>query len=417
VTAVVIGGGPAGMSAAICAAEEGADVILLERNEKLGKKLYITGKGRCNITNTADPAAAQSRIPRGGSFLRSALAAFDWRALREWLDSLGVPTVEERGGRVFPSSQKASDVTRALAGELGRLGVEVVLNARVASVEFRSGAVASVTLRDGTRVDCGAAIVATGGMAYPLTGSTGDGYRFAEAAGHMVSPLCPGLVPLESDEAWTRGLQGLSLRNVVLTARYHNKRFFDEQGELVFTHFGLSGPLALTLSSRAADGAAWPDISVSIDLKPGMAPEEVNTRLAREITENPRRQLVTLLAGWTPERLARALPERCGIAPDTMAANVKREDRLRLARMVKALPVRITGPRGFDEAVITRGGVNLKEVNPKTMESKLARGLYFAGETLDADALTGGFNLQIAFSTGRQAGTAAARRLRSEAAY
>jgi predicted Rossmann fold flavoprotein len=414
VTVVVVGGGPAGMTAAIRAAEEGARVILLERGEKLGKKLYITGKGRCNVTNTADPSVFQSRIRAGGAFLRSSLSAFDSRALREWLRALGVPTDEERGGRVFPSSRKASDVTRALAAEMERLRVDARLNARVESVGYRSGAVASVSLRDGTRLDCGAVIIATGGMSYPSTGSTGDGYRIAEEAGHMVDPPCPGLVPLVSNEDWVKRLQGLSLRNVVLTARYHGKRFFDELGELLFTHFGVSGPLALSLSSRAADGASWPDISVSIDLKPGMASEEVDARLVRELGENPRRQLATLLTGWVPERLARELPERCGLPQDAIAARIRREDRRSLARVIKSLPIPVAGTRGFDEAVITRGGVNLKEINPRTMESKLVKGLYFAGETLDADALTGGFNLQIAFSTGRQAGQAAARRILSE---
>jgi predicted Rossmann fold flavoprotein len=408
-TIAVIGGGPSGMTAAIRASEAGARVVLLERNEKLGKKLYITGKGRCNVTNTADAERTQAHIMRGAAFMRSPLAAFDYRALREWLESLGVPTVEERGGRVFPASMKASDVTRALSRELDRLGVDVRLNARVVSVDREADAIAGVTLSIGGRIRCSTVIISTGGMSYPLTGSTGDGYGFAEALGHRVMPPRPALTPLTSDERWVHALQGLTLRNVTLAAQWRDKRFYEEQGELLFTHFGLSGPLALTLSSRIPDGAAWSDTRVFIDLKPGMTPEEVESRLVRELAENPRRQLATLLTGWAPERLARELPERCGVASETMAARVTRGDRLRLARTIKALPVGVCGTRGFDEAVVTRGGVDLKEADPKTMASKLVRGLYFAGEVLDIDALTGGFNLQAAFATGNQAGRAAAR--------
>lgn len=395
------------MTAAIRAAENGARVVLFERGEKLGKKLYITGKGRCNVTNTADPERTQAHIQRGAAFLRSALASFDQRALRDWLARLSVHTVEERGGRVFPASQKASDITRALAGELGRLRVEVRLNARVQSIETDTHGVCGVTLTDGRRVDCDAVVIAAGGMSYSATGSTGDGYRLAELLGHTIVKPQPALVPLVSNAVWVHALQGLTLRNVTIHAQLNGRRFFDEQGELLLTHFGLSGPLALTLSSKIPDGAPWDTAVVTIDLKPGMTPEEIDARLVRELNENPRRQLATLLTNWLPERLAHTLPERCGVVAETMAARVTREDRQRLAAILKGLPIPVSGTRGFDEAVITRGGINLKEVDPKTMRSKLVNGLYFAGETLDADALTGGFNLQIAFATGHQAGRGA----------
>ncbi|MDR1570794.1 MAG: NAD(P)/FAD-dependent oxidoreductase [Oscillospiraceae bacterium] len=405
----VIGGGPAGMAAALFAAECGASVTLAERNEKLGKKLYITGKGRCNITNMADAERTQANILRGAPFLRSALAAFDARALRSWLESLGLPTVEERGGRVFPASMKASDVTRALTREMEARGVIVMLRARVKSIKIDGGRASGVMLEDGRNIDCSAAILATGGLSYPATGSTGDGYQIAASLDHTIVPTGPALAPLESGAAWVRELQGLSLRNVTLRASWSGRRVMDEQGELLFTHFGISGPLALTLSSRipGAAGSLEP-LSTTLDLKPALSIEQVEARLTREFADNPRKRLDTVLCAMLPERFAKLFPELCGVRPDRAAAQITKDERRKVAETFKALRVPIDRLRGFDEAVITRGGVDLREIDPRTMCSKKIAGLYFAGEIIDADALTGGFNLQIAFSTGAKAGRSAA---------
>lgn len=406
---VVIGGGPAGMTAAIFAAARGARVTLLERNEKLGKKLYITGKGRCNLTNTAGADELQSSIPRGGRFLMSALSAFGSKDVREWFESLGVPTVEERGGRVFPASGKASDITRALTRAMNARGVRVSLGARVSSIVISSGRVAGVLVEGGKRLDCGAAIIATGGMSYPATGSTGDGYRLAEAIGHTITPTRPSLVPLISSAQWVRSLQGLSLRNVTLSASSGGKRVMSEMGELLFTHFGISGPLALTLSSRAPDNpGAIESIAITLDLKPALSLEQLDARLLRVFADNPRKRLDTVMCSLLPSRLAASFPDLCGISAARTPSAISRAERAAIAQKLKALPLPVSGFTGFEDAVITRGGVDVKEIDPRTMESKLAGGLYFAGEVIDADALTGGFNLQIAFSTGAKAGAAAA---------
>jgi len=409
VRVAVVGGGPAGMAAAIFAAESGARVILIERNEKLGKKLYITGKGRCNLTNTATTERAQENIPRGAIFLRSALAAFGSRDLREWIESLGVPTVEERGGRIFPASGKASDVTRALECRLRAGGVDILLNARVHSVNAEDGRVSNVALSDGRTLECDAAVIATGGMSYPSTGSTGDGYRFAESFGHTIITPRPALTAVESDAEWVRSLQGLTLKNVVMRADCDGRRVMAEMGEMLFTHFGVSGPLALTLSSRIPDAPRTLErLAVSIDLKPGLNIEQVDARLVRELTENSRKRLDTILRALLPERLAMLFPKLCGIPLDRTGSNVTRAERVVLAGALKSLHVPVDRLRGFGEAVVTRGGVDTRQIDPRTMESRLVRGLFFAGEVIDVDALTGGFNLTIAFSTGVKAGSAGA---------
>ncbi len=391
-TVTVIGGGPAGMAAALFAAKAGARVTLLERNEKLGQTLYITGKGRCNVTNTAENP--MEHIPRNPRFLYAALAFFPSKALRAFLSEHGCQTREERGGRVFPESDKASDVTRALERALHAAGVAVRVNSRVSGADFEA------LLSDGP------VILATGGASYPLTGSTGDGYALAEKAGHTIHPPRPSLIPLITKEDWPRALSGLSLVNVRLSAKAGKKALFDELGEMLFTHFGVSGPLVLSMSSHILD-ADLDALTVRIDMKPGLRPEQLDRRIVRDIDENPRRQLVSVLPQLVPARMAEVIADAAGIPGVKPVGQLTREERARLGGALKALPLTIAGFRPIDEAIVTRGGVEVKEVDPGTMASKIRPGLYFAGELLDVDAHTGGYNLQIAFSTGALAGWSA----------
>lgn len=390
-TVSVIGGGPAGMAAALFAARAGAHVVLLEKNEKLGKKLYITGKGRCNVTSAAENL--MNHIPRNPRFLYSAFACFSPADLRELLEAYGCPTKEERGERVFPVSEKASDVTRALERALREAGVEIRLNAAVASVEplLRQGAV----------------VVATGGLSYPSTGSTGDGYRFAEASGHSLVTPKPSLIPLETREQWPKSLQGLSLKNVTLRAEVKGKKRFEEQGEMLFTHFGISGPLTLSMSSHIADDAPE-SVRVTLDMKPALSVEQLEARLQREFDANPRKRVAGILPLLLPARMADIFPALCAVNGETLCAQVSRADRRRIAETLKKIPLTVKGARPIDEAIITRGGVPVSEVSPRDMMSKKRPGLFFAGEVLDVDGHTGGFNLQIAFSTGALAGKSAA---------
>ena len=404
---LVVGGGPAGMAAALFAARAGARVGIYEPNEKLGKKLYITGKGRCNLTNVADLEQTLQKIPRNPRFLHAALAAFDASALRGLMDELGVPTKVERGGRVFPVSEKASDVNRALERALRQQGVEICLNQGIKSVRAEQGRVIGAETASGAFLPCGALVLATGGASYPATGSTGAGYALAMALGHTVHSPRPALVPLISPATWTHALQGLSLRNVRLTARLGNKVLLDELGELLFTHFGLSGPLALTLSSYLTNEDCA-RLQLFIDLKPGMTEEQLHQRLLRMFTENPRKRWSGLLPELLPASLAAQFPALCDLGPEKPAHQVTKEERARIAGTLKALPVPISGLCSLEEAIITRGGVETKELTPRTLASRKVEGLFFAGELIDVDALTGGFNLQIAFSTGVCAGKAAA---------
>lgn len=402
---LVIGGGAAGMMAALQAAWAGASVILLEQNEKLGKKIYITGKGRCNVTNTADIDAFFAQVPRNPRFLNAAVRGFDHEDLTALLDMLGAPTKVERGGRVFPVSDKASDVTRALARGMRDAGVQVELNTAAASVS-RQGEAMRVTLAQGGALHARCVVVATGGVSYPSTGSTGDGYRFARENGHSIVPVEPSLVGLTMRGTWPGLLQGLSLKNVRVNARDAKRLFYSELGEMLFTHFGVSGPLIIELSSHLPEDLSG--VRVTLDMKPALSGEQVDLRLQREFAQQARRQLSSVLAGLMPARMAPVFATRCGLPPDAPVNQMTREQRHIIGRNLKALPLAITGKRPIAEAIVTRGGVNIKEIVPGTMMSRLVPGLFFAGEVLDVDAHTGGFNLQIAFSTGVLAGKSAA---------
>ena len=404
---IVIGGGAAGLMAALSAAEAEASVLLLEGNEKLGKKIYITGKGRCNVTNACEPAAFMNKVVKNPRFLFSALNAFGPEDMMALLERLGCPVKVERGDRVFPVSEKASDVTRALEKELRRLGVSIRLNTKVSHILVENTAVCGVELEDGTRLEADRVVVATGGQSYPSTGSTGDGFRWMAELGHTVYPPLPSLIPLTCGAAWVSALQGLSLKNVRLTLKRGKKVLYSDVGEMLFTHFGISGPLVLSASAHMAE-LAPEDVELLLDLKPGLTAEQLDARLLRELDASGKRQLRTLLTTLYPASLAEEMPALCGIPAHTPACEITREQRARLVKAGKELRLPVDGTRPLTEAVVTRGGVSVKEINPATMESKKIHGLYAAGELLDVDALTGGFNLQIAFSTGHLAGMSAA---------
>ena len=403
---VVIGGGAAGMMAAVFAARAGADVTLLEKNEKLGKKVYITGKGRCNLTNDCERDEFLSQVPRNPRFLYSALNFFSSRDMMALLEENGCPVTVQRGKRVFPSSEKASDVTKALTSLLRKLNVRVCLNAEVKTLTAEGGRLTGAELKNGTVQRADAVILACGGLSYPSTGSTGDGYRFAEALGHTVLSRSPVLVGLETEETWPRSLQGLSLRNVTLTLSNGKKTLYTELGEMLFTHFGISGPLTLEASCHLPDPPAG--VKLGIGLKPGLTREQLDARVRRDFSEAGKKQLKSILPGLLPASLAEIFPGLCGIDASLPCNQVTGAQREKLLTMLKALPLTVKAPRPLDEAVVTRGGVSVKEIDPGTMRSKLIPNLYFAGEMIDVDAHTGGFNLQIAWSTGALAGASAA---------
>lgn len=403
---IVVGGGAGGMLAALFAARAGAGVTLLERNEKLGKKIYITGKGRCNVTNDCTLDEFLREVPRNPRFLYSALSFFPPQAMMALLEEAGCPTVVQRGRRVFPATEKASDVNRALERLLRQAGVKVRLNARVKALALTDGRVAGVTLAEGIDLPTDRVILATGGRSYPMTGSTGDGYDLARTAGHTVIPPAPVLSALVTAAEWPKQLQGLSLRNVTLTLKKGRKVLFSEQGEMLFTHFGISGPLTLSLSSHLPEETAQAE--VLLNLKPGLTSEQLDARLQRDFAEQPRKQLRTVLPGLLPGRLAELFPELCGLDGAKQCCQISRAERERLSTMLQALPVPVLRPAPLDEAIVTRGGVAVREVVPATMASRLTPGLYFAGELLDVDAHTGGYNLHIAFATGALAGQSAA---------
>lgn len=404
---LVIGGGAAGMMAAVFASRKGAKVTLLERNEKLGKKLYITGKGRCNVTNACDPETFIRETPRNGRFLYSALSFFSPEDMMAFLEKEGCPVVVERGRRVFPASHRASDVTRTLERAMRGAGVTVRLNARVKSLMVQDGHVLGARLLTDEVIWADAVIVATGGKSYPMTGSTGDGYAFFEETGHTVITPAPALSALKTQESWPMALQGLSLKNVTLTLLKGNKKVYQDLGEMLFTHFGVSGPLVIEASSHMEPEK--PDqYRLLIDLKPGLTLEQLDARLMREFEAAPNKQLKSILPELLPGKLALIFPEAAGMDAGAVINQVSREQRLKLGQCLKALPISIRALCPIQEAIITRGGLSVRELHAGTMQSKRIRGLFAAGETVDVDAHTGGYNLQIAFSTGALAGDKAA---------
>ena len=403
---LIIGGGAAGMMAAIFAARTGAQVTLLERNEKLGKKVYITGKGRCNVTNDCTLDEFLREVPRNPRFLYSALSYFGPQHMMELLEDGGCPVVVQRGRRVFPATEKASDVTRTLEKLMREAGVRIVYGARVQEILMADGAVTGVVLTDGRILAGDRVVIATGGLSCPLTGSTGDGYAMAQALGHTVLPRSAVLSAVETAESWPAELMGLSLRNVTLTLKKGKKTLYSDLGEMLFTHFGVSGPLVLTMSCHLPDDLAEAD--VALNLKPGLTREQLDARLQRDFDDNSRKMLRSVLPGLLPARLAEIFPRLCGLDGDKVCAQITREERELLADKVQHLPLTLKKLAPIEEAIVTRGGVSVKEIDPSTMESKLVSGLYFAGEVIDVDAHTGGYNLQIAWATGALAGTCAA---------
>lgn len=408
---IVVGGGAAGMFAAIAAAKNGHQVTLYEKNEKLGKKIFITGKGRCNITNAADMEELFDAVVTNSKFLYSSFYGYTNQNVIDFFEDAGVPVKIERGNRVFPISDHSSDVIRALEREMKKVGVKVCLNTEVKSVEAEKGKFNKVVLKDTTTKTADACIVATGGLSYRSTGSTGDGFRFAENVGHKVTQCFPSLVPMETKEPWICELQGLSLCNVEAKILDGKKELYKDFGEMLFTHFGVSGPLIISASSYVGKkfmdkNGQKKELTLEIDLKPALTEEQLDQRVLRDFEENHNRQFKNAITKLFPTKLIPVMLELGGIDPEKKVNSIEKEERKQFVHLIKHFRMTLTGLRDYPEAIITKGGVNVKEIDPGTMESKLVKGLYFAGEVLDLDALTGGFNLQIAWSTGYAAGNA-----------
>lgn len=435
---IVIGGGAAGMMAAIGAAKEGARVTLLEQNEKTGKKIYITGKGRCNLTNACEQEDFFNHVITNSKFLYSAFYQMDNRSVMEFFENAGCRLKVERGERVFPISDYSSDVIAALNRQMEKTGVRVYLHTRVKEILTSEGdsriektgqaekpanttaasgkqpQITGVRLSNGKVLNADAVIIATGGKSYESTGSTGDGYMFAESVGHTVKEVKPALVPFTVKESWCMELQGLSLKNVSVMLKSDKKKIYEGFGEMLFTHFGVSGPLILSASSYYAKKYYGMPVQLLIDLKPALTTEQLDRRLLKDFEENKNRQFKNALDGLYPSKLIPVMIQLSGISPEKRVNEITKEERNALVQRTKNLALTVTGTRDFKEAIITQGGVHVKEVNPSTMESKLVKGLYFAGEVLDLDAVTGGFNLQIAWSTGYLAGSSAASAMQQD---
>lgn len=402
----VVGGGAAGMMAAIAAAERGHTVHLYEKNEKLGKKIYITGKGRCNLTNDCEVEELLQAVCVNRKFLYSAFYGFTSQDAIAFFEKEGTPVKTERGNRVFPVSDHASDVIAALTRSLKRNGVNIHLYTEVQSVLTQDEAVSGLQLASGEKLSADAVIVATGGISYRTTGSTGDGYRFAKETGHTVTELSPSLVPLTTADDWAQQMQGLSLRNVEVTICDGKKELYREFGEMMFTHFGVTGPLILTASCVVQKRLKEHPLQLFIDLKPALSEEQLDARILREFDAAKNKQFKNVLGSLFPAKMIPVMMERSGILPEKAVHDISREERKTLGTLTKQFPLTLTGLRDYNEAIITRGGVSVKDVNPATMESKKVQNLYFAGEVLDLDAVTGGYNLQIAWATGHAAGSA-----------
>lgn len=411
---IVIGGGAAGMMAAIAAADNGHSVCLIEKNEKLGKKIYITGKGRCNVTNAGDMETLFANVCSNEKFLYSAFYQYDNFAVMDFIEKAGCPLKTERGDRVFPVSDHASDIINAFARELKKRNVDVrlhttvkeVLTERLADAEEKkhTAKAIGVKLNNGQTLACDSCIVCTGGLSYPTTGSTGDGYRFAQDSGHRLVDCKPSLVPLVTRETWCKDVMGLALKNVSVRLVCGKKELYSGFGEMLFTHFGISGPLILSASSYYVNKCKG-EANLYIDLKPALDKEQLDKRLLRDFDENKNKQFKNALGGLFPTKLIPIMIQLSGIDPEKKVNEITKVERQAFVELIKNLPLTIVGTRDFNEAIITQGGVSVKDVNPSTMESKIVQGLYFAGEVLDLDAMTGGFNLQIAWSTGHLAGS------------
>lgn len=417
---VVIGGGPAGMFAAIAAAENGHQVILLEKNEKLGKKLYITGKGRCNITNSSDMEVLFSSVMTNAKFLYSAFYAYDNQMVIDFFEKAGLAVKNERGNRIFPVSDHSSDVIAALNRVLREKKVEVRLHAEVDHILYEAyeeetengeknkkaprNVVRGVVLKNREQIPADAVVLATGGFSYKATGSTGDGYRFAEEMGHKITELRPSLVPFNTKEEYVKDMQGLALKNVTVRIYKDKKLLYDEFGEMLFTHFGVSGPLILTASAMIPTKYVKEPLRMEIDLKPALTEEQLDKRVLKDFEEAKNKQFKNSIAKLFPAKMIPVILELSSIDPDKKVNEITKEERMQFVRLIKAFPMTLNGLRDFNEAIITKGGIKVGEVNPSTMESKITKNLYICGEVLDLDALTGGFNLQIAWSTGYLAG-------------
>jgi len=408
---IVVGGGAAGMMAAVSASQNGGKVIVLEKMASLGRKLSITGKGRCNITNIAEKEIIIKNIPGNGAFIYSSLHKFGNQDIIDFLHHYGVMTKIERGGRVFPISDQAKDVVGAFLRAFKDLNIEVVTGQQVKRILTHNGKVTGVLASNNVKYDAEAVIVATGGSSYPGTGSSGDGYRMSEAVGHTIIPLKPSLVPLEVGEDWIRELQGLSLKNVSASVIFAGKKVADDFGEMLFTHYGLSGPIVLSLSKKVAELLNHhpnEEILMEINLKPALSAEILDKRIQRDFEKFARKQLKNSLGELLPAKLINVVIDLAHLDPDKFVHQITKSERVRLQEQVTKLTFTITATRPVSEAIVTAGGVYVKEINPKTMESKIVEGLFFAGEVIDIDGYTGGFNLQAAFSTGYVAGHNAA---------
>jgi len=432
---IIIGGGAAGMMAAYAAAKtlkavnskencEECEILLLEQNEKLGKKVFITGKGRCNVTNACETEELFRNIVNNEKFMYSAFYGFDNRAVMDFFEESGCPLKVERGDRVFPVSDHSSDIIAALTRKLMEEKVCINLHTKITDVLTEDGKITGVILEDGTRKEAAAVIVATGGISYPSTGSTGDGYRLAGKTGHKIIPPLPALIPFMVKEDWCKELQGLSLKNVSVSLKEGKKELYSGFGEMLFTHFGVSGPLILSAGSMysrrlrntkaGSTGADNPPVRLLIDLKPALSAQQLDKRLLRDFEEYKNKQFKNSLGGLFPAKLIPVMLRLSEIAPEKKVNEISREERRQFAAKIKNLPLTITGTRPVEEAIVTMGGVDVKEINPSTMESKRIKGLFFAGEVLDVDAFTGGFNLQIAWSTGYLAGENAGKEIKDE---
>ena len=401
---IVVGAGAAGMMAAYFAAKNKNKVTLIEKNEKTGKKIYITGKGRCNITNACDVEDLFANVMSNKKFLYSAFYGFTNSDVIDFFENHGIKTKIERGNRVFPVSDHSSDVISALERALKEQNVDILLNTCVEKIECADSRVTGVVLCGGRKIEADAVIVATGGMSYQATGSTGDGYRFAEESGHKVTECTPSLVPFNAQEEWVAKLQGLSLKNVLVTIYDGRKKLYEDFGEMLFTHFGVSGPLILSASAAIKQNTIKKPLQMFIDLKPALSYEALDKRILREFDDAKNKQFKNSINKLLPSKMIPVIIGLSGIDPDKKVNEISKGEREGLVNLLKKLPVTLNGTRQWNEAIVTKGGISTKDINPSTMESKIIKNLYFSGEVLDLDALTGGYNLQIAWSTGALAG-------------